>query len=148
MISSDCVFGDRQVFFYCTQSEFFVCLIGLAFFEPRDYRGVFFVITTYLFLSVDPKNGATWTIPFSISTQIRWWQFSHFVTPFLTNSAWSKVAEHNGQQAYTFTIGSLYVYFVFSFILSPLPFFWLYSFLLTLHLPFVFSFSAPKWLST
>ena len=36
MISSDCVFGDRQVFFYCTQSEFFVCLIGLAFFEPRD----------------------------------------------------------------------------------------------------------------
>ena len=41
MISSDCVFGDWQVFFYCTQSEFFACLIGLAFFEPRDYRGVF-----------------------------------------------------------------------------------------------------------
>ena len=41
MISSDCVFGDWQVLFYCTQSEFFACLIGLAFFEPRDYRGVF-----------------------------------------------------------------------------------------------------------
>ena len=50
MISSDCVFGDWQVFFYCTPGRsssivhnrsFFVCLIGLAFFEPRDYRGVF-----------------------------------------------------------------------------------------------------------
>lgn len=32
MISSDCVFlGNRQVFFYCTLSQFFVCFIGLAF---------------------------------------------------------------------------------------------------------------------
>ena len=40
MISSDCVFGDWQVFFYCTQSEFFCLPHRLSlFWTPRLSRG-------------------------------------------------------------------------------------------------------------